>query len=175
MTSIAKAKRFVEFVQDKLTAEDDASLWEVALAVLLDEFLLRYQREGRNRNWVFHVGACSRWVRPHQSRWTAAGGFAWPEGYRNSLPELDWSVLLSYQDPSARTLSGKRQVVFRVAIPTRSLRHKQVAVHTKWSTSQEPIVYGFRKLNSTSKWVAASDERSQGAIRPFVGGSRRYA
>jgi len=32
------------------------------------------------------VGACSHWVRPHNSRWNAAGGFVCPDGYKILFP-----------------------------------------------------------------------------------------
>jgi hypothetical protein len=68
-------KPILDAISEKLTVEDDSRLWETALTVSTDLFLRR-----------------------HESRWTAAGGFAWPEGYRNSLPEPDWTVMLSYRD-----------------------------------------------------------------------------
>jgi hypothetical protein len=51
------------------------------------------------------LGACSRWLRPHQTRWTAAGGFAFPLGHGDGegfapgvsgLPGLDWRVILQF-------------------------------------------------------------------------------
>jgi hypothetical protein len=173
LRTIESSTALVEAVRRKLTAGDDPYLWETALTVLADEFLQRYNREARNRNWFFLVGACSHWVRPHNSCWTAAGGFVYPDGYQNNLPEFDWAVIVSHQNRSwlpAKKFSGKRPIVFRVAIPSRSVRHKQAAVHTKWSTSQNPVLYGFRKLNGSWKCVAASDERSEGSISTVLDG-----
>jgi hypothetical protein len=161
---------FEEF-RGKLTVEDDLALWEKALTVLVQEFLVRYDREAKNREWVFLVGACSDWVRPHNSLWKAAGGFVYPEGYQNSLPELDWSAMLGYINQCwrpLRKLPAKNNVVFRVALPTRSARHKQAAVHTKWSIAEDPVLYGFRNIDGTWKCVAASDERTQGSIREMT-------
>lgn len=165
------SKVILENVRGRLTVEDDLGLWENALTVLGEEFLLRYDREGKNRGWVFLVGACSLWVRPHNSRWNAAGGFVFPEGYQNSLPQLEWSVILSYGNrcwTPVQKLPGKNNVVFRVVLPMRSARHKQAAVHTKWSTNQNPILYGFRNIEGTWKCVAASDEGTQGSIREMT-------
>ena len=167
VASMENLKTLFETVRGRLTTEDDLKLWETALTVLVDEFLQRYEREAKNRTWVFLVGACSHWVRPNQDRWTAAGGFASPEGYQDSLPKLDWSVMLGYSNQRwtpLRKLPGKNKVVFRVALPARTARHKQAAVHTKWSTVQEQVLYGFRNIEGTWKCVAASDEREQGSI-----------
>jgi hypothetical protein len=164
-------KSIFETLKGELTPEDDVGLWETALTVLADEFLQRYDREAKNRTWVFLVGACSHWVRPHNSCWNAAGGFVYPEGYQSSLPELNWSVILAYSNQCwtpLRKLPGKNNVVFRVALPTRSARHKQAAVHTKWSTVQDPVLYGFRNIEGIWKCVASSDERTQGAIREMT-------
>ena len=162
-------KRAVPFdvVEVKLSKDDDPDLWKTALTVLADEFLQRYDHEAKNRDWVFIVGACSHWVRPHQTRWTAAGGFAWPQGYNSFSPELDWTAIFSVQNRQWTPIekcAARKQVVLRVAIPTRTVRHKQAAVHTKWSTSQKAILYGFRNLNGSWKCVAASDEKLRGHI-----------
>jgi hypothetical protein len=127
MTNMENSKVILETVKGRLTVEDDLGLWENALTVLGEELLLRYDREGKNRGWVFLVGACSHWVRPHNSRWNAAGGFVFPEGYQNSLPQLEWSVILSYGNrcwTPVQKLPGKNNVVFRVFLPMRSARHK---------------------------------------------------
>ncbi len=170
MTKLDTTNVLIESASSKLGADDDPRLWEVALKVLADEFLRRYNGAAKNQKWIFVVGACAHWVRPHNSLWNAAGAFVYPEGYLNSLPELDWSVLLSYQNQRwalIKKLPGKKQTVFRVSIPARSMRHKQAAVHTQWSASQVPVFYGFRKLDGSWKCVAASDERSEGSVNTY--------
>jgi hypothetical protein len=172
MTKLNNANLLIESLNSKLGADDDQGFWEVALKLSADEFLRRYDREAKGRRWVFVVGTCAHWVRPHNSRWNAAGGFAYPEGYRNSLPELDWSVLFSYQDQRwtpIRKLPGKKQTVFRVTVPARSMRHKQAVVHAQWSASQDPVFYAFRRLEGTWKCVAASDERLEGSVKIYAG------
>jgi hypothetical protein len=158
---IDHVRSLMEGVKEKLAAGDDPKFWETAFAVLVDDFLQKFRREATNRIWIFQVGACSHWVRPHQSLWNAAGGFAYPEGYANSLPEFDWSVIFGYENPlwiPLRKLPRKKCVIFRVAVPARTAKHKQGAVHAKWSTCQNPVFYGFRKINGRWKCVAASDE-----------------
>ncbi len=90
--------------------------------------------QGKKRaDWI-HLGACSHWLRPHQTRWGADGGFAYPAGYdqradgRQGLPQFDWSVYLS-RNPEHhwRILSGifgrrsPRTLDWRVTFPTRSM------------------------------------------------------
>lgn len=160
---LAKA---LEAIANKLAPTDDRALWEASLSLLFEEFL-RGAQEQRKTQPVFQIGLCSRWVRPHQTRWTAGGGFAYPEGYQNSLPELDWYILFNHEDgrwiPLAKP-PGKRSVIFRVAIPARTAKHAQAAIHTKWSTSERPVFYGFRKKDGVWDCVATSDARTQGPV-----------
>jgi len=162
-------------VEDQLTEQDDPGAWEEILAVLGEEFLQRYRREAtKKESWFLRVGACSHWVRPHQSRWTAAGEFALAVGYKGAsgmlswgLPEFDWSVIVRFDGKSWERVdrfSGKKQMVLSAAVPTRTAQHRQAAVHTMWSASNERTFYGFR--NHDHKWVcvAASDEHKNGRI-----------
>ena len=156
-----------EVVKAKLGADDDRDFWQAALSVLAEEFIRRYTEASTNRDWAIVLGACSHWVRPHQTRWTAAGGFAYPDGYRESLPELDWSLILVYRDRQWIPLSklpGKKLKLFRVALPSRTARHNQAAVHTRWSPGDETVLFGFRKVNENWECVAASDEKSKGRV-----------
>ena len=160
----------IKFVADRLTAQDDPKLWEVVLAVLSEEFLDRY-RKGDGGKEVRHlqVGVCSHWLRPHQTRWTKAGGFAYPNGYQGGscLPGFDWSVILAFDGEHWERVNrfpGKKQIVLRVAVPTRSARHKQAAIHATWSTSHGHTAYGFRNIDGAWACVAASDEDKNGYI-----------
>jgi hypothetical protein len=167
MTRIEKPKIPLEVVEAKLSKDDDRDFWQAALSVLTDEFLQRYDRESKGRTWIFSVGACSHWVRPHQERWTDAGGFAWPKGYNSFSPELDWYVILAFQNYGwipVKKLSGKQQTIFRVAVPARSARHKQAVVYSRWIPGAETVFYGFRNLDGKWKCVAASDQDLRGQI-----------
>jgi len=154
-------------LETMLSAEDDPLLWKSALSVVTDDFVQRYDRESGNKNWGIVVGACSRWLRPHQARWTRAGGFADPLGYKNLKPEFDWSVTLIFHDeqwvPVVR-LPKKRLMSFHVVIPSRTTRHRQSAIYTRWYPSGETVLYGFRKLEGTWHCVAASDEIAKGRV-----------
>ena len=161
-------------VENRLTPQDDSQLWEKVLHVLGEEFVARYDAEASPReSWFLRIGVCSHWVRPHQSRWTAAGGFAWAVGYKGAsgwshgLPDFDCSLILSFDGEHWKRVekfSGKRQVVLRVAVPTRTARHKQAAVHSIWSTSHSFTLYGFRKSGGEWRCVAATDEIRRGRI-----------
>jgi hypothetical protein len=155
-------------VEAILSAEDDPILWRAALSVVSDDFLQRYKRESKNKSWGVVVGACSHWLWPHKATWAKAGGFAYPEGYRNYKPEFDWSVTLLFRDeqwlPSVRT-PKKRPTLLRVVIPSRTLRHKKAAIYTRWHPGDETILYGFRKkLDGDWRCVAASDEAARGRV-----------
>jgi hypothetical protein len=167
MTSIEKPTVPIGAIEAKFAKDDDRNFWQAALLVLSDEFLQRFERESNGRNWIFEIGVCSHWVRPHQERWTLAGGFAWPKGYNSFSPELDWSVILAFQNSSwipLKKLPGKRQTVFQVAVPARTARHKQAVVRTRWIPGSEAVFYGFRNLDGKWKCVAASDESLHGQV-----------
>ena len=156
-----------EFFRERLTSQDDPKAWQAILVVLGEELIARYRDAGRAKEaWFLRIGACSHWIRPHNSRWNAAGGFAWPGGY-GSLPEFDWSVLFCFDGRGwerVNKFSSKKQIVLRVAVPSRTARHKQAAVHSVWSPSGEWTLYGFRKVNDKWVCVAASDERKRGRL-----------
>ncbi len=56
-----------ESLQPQLAVHDDRELWRAALSVLADEFAQRYAEESGRGVWAMVVGACSHWVRPHNS------------------------------------------------------------------------------------------------------------
>src|SRR5579872_1882210 len=150
-----------------LSIDDDPTLWSAALSVVTDDFLQRYKQDSKNRNWGMVVGVCSHWLRPHQTRWTKAGGFAYPNGYKGFRPEFDWSLVVLFRDgewiPVDR-LPVKRLAFFQVAIPARTSRHKQAVIYTRWRPSDETILYGFRKVDGKWRCVAASDEAVTGRV-----------
>jgi hypothetical protein len=146
-----------------LGVEDDPALWEAAIDVIFRDAEFLCGQQGRRDVVVAQLGACSHWLRPHQTRWTADGGFAWPTGYggtgfsRLGLPEFDWLITRRWDHFSSSWRpegDGLRtgRLVFRVALPTRTARHMQAAVHTLWTPGtpifprrELPQFYGFRK------------------------------
>jgi hypothetical protein len=161
-------------LQERLTMEDDPALWgQVLEAVAEDASTLATLNDGLQL--YAEVGVCSHWLRPHQTRWTAAGGFAYPVGYgkakgygRTGLPRLDWSVKLLFNSTPmgwvlAAKLPAKSFKFVRVAVPSRTTRHRQAAVHTLWSPRtlddakhRRTVFYGFRKSNGVWRLKACS-------------------
>jgi hypothetical protein len=116
MQTVKVSPKF-QVVFGKLTTKDDRDLWQITLTVLSHEFLQRYDREAKKTRLEFSRWCLSPGVRPYQTRWTAAGGLAWPEGYKDFSPELDWSVILLFRNRCWMPIekcSAKRRVVFRM-------------------------------------------------------------
>jgi hypothetical protein len=151
-----------EWFAGQLEGDDDPGLWQTALDYILAEVEL-------TPGVVVEVGRCSHWERPHQSRWTADGGFALPSGYssgsgynvRLGLPQFDWSILLAWTgtvwEPVERRAS---QPSLRIAIPSRTKRHAQASVHSLWliGREKEVVYYGFRK--GKTGWACTASSRS---------------
>lgn len=154
------------FANAKVFDGEDWEFWEEALSII--EFDANEEIDDyTSRAIVMQLGVSSHWLRPHQTRWTADGGFAWPSGYiggrwgMRGLPEFDWNFTLEWcpiekhwilHDANWRI--PKRHFLFRVTLPTRTLRHRQAVVHALWmnGTPGQPrkkqlSFYGFRKLN----------------------------
>jgi hypothetical protein len=165
--AIGKHTILLQTIEPKLVADDDPALWSAALVVLADELEQRQAEDSGRGVSAMVVGACSHWVRPHNSRWNAAGGFAYPDGYKDSVPGLDWSVIFVFSDQkwkSAKKLPGKKTKVFRVAIPARSARHGQATIHTRCTPNGETVLFGFRRVADKWQCVAASDDQSRGPV-----------
>jgi hypothetical protein len=158
-----------------LDEEDDEMLWQEAIGqIIADARQFASDDSDKKAVVIAHVGRCSHWLRPHQSRWVtnADGGFAAPIGYVGSgfsprrLPEFDWSLKWQWDRDSVRWIqskqpNGKRLFEFRIAIPSRTRRHAQAAVHTLWrpGTPANPNnklvqFYGFRKDPDTWELTA---------------------
>ena len=163
MQEVEAWTQFGPLLGERLDRADDPELWACAVnAVLADATALCLAAAGAGRITA-EVGRCSHWLRPHQTRWTADGGFALPTGYdgppfsRTGLPEFDWFAQWEWcpESGSWAAASGSLapgQLLFRVAVPARSRRHRQAAVHTIWQPGapprpRVPLVqfYGFRE------------------------------
>lgn len=159
-------------IEEKLSREDDPALWVQVLKAVAEHASV-LQAANRRAHLYAEAGVCSHWLRPHQTRWTAAGGFAHPSGYdgthysRSGLPEFDWSVKLQF-DPALpgwmapSEMPAKRFNFVRIAVPARTTRHRQAAVHTLWSPGtldakrSRTIFYGFRNLGGIWELKACS-------------------
>jgi hypothetical protein len=162
-------------IEERLTDEDDPALWRQVLRTLAEDASVVQAANHRLRLYA-EVGICSHWLRPHQTRWTAGGGFAFPAGYgdgegfsRGGLPGFDWSAKLQF-DPALLDwivpleLPTKRIHLVRIAVPARTARHRQAAVHTLWSPGtldlkeKRTVFYGFRNLSGGWELIARSKE-----------------
>jgi hypothetical protein len=160
-------------ILQRLAADDDPDLWEVAVSMILaDAVLLNESHEE-----IFsQIGCCRHWVRPHQHRWTADGGFAFPAGYNRTttgfsfraLPELEWSIFFKWNGAAwEQGRTGRRCPLLRIAIPGRTARHLQAAVHTIWTprspSSKEKVVrlYGFRKKQGEWQLTATASRETR--------------
>ena len=160
-------------ILERLNADDDPFVWREILQAAAEDASICLKGSDRPSLYAI-IGSCSHWLRPHQSRWTASGGFAAPVGYGNGksylrgLPELDWSVTLQFDPVNAVWVVPEKQPVHRrfrsvrLAIPTRTVRHAQAAVHAVWSQGtldgkeKRVVFYGFRKSDLGWKLVARS-------------------
>jgi hypothetical protein len=164
-------------LRERLSAEDDPALWEQVLKVLAEDASILEAVTGGSQLYA-EVGVCSHWLRPHQTRWTAAGGFALPAGYggtafsRTGLPLFDWSVILQFNPTPIgwvipEKLPTKRSISVRVAVPARTTRHRQAAVHTLWPARSleakraRTVLYGLRNLNGVWELKACSRDRKR--------------
>lgn len=161
--NVMSAITFESAILPHLSDGDDARFWLIILDDLTQEFSSLGLDECASHKIFLQIGACSHWLRPHQTRLTAAGGFALPAGYlgsgssRDGLPEFDWFVLLHRNQiegswEQSDKFFGKRQLVCRVALPTRTLQHNQAVISVLWSpgTPVQPkqktkSFYAYRK------------------------------
>lgn len=159
-------------ILEHLDDDDDVDLWDLATSTILNDAASLH---GQSHEKVFaQVGCCRHWMRPHQSRWTADGGFAFPSGYDktttgysySAMPDLEWSVCFRWTGVAwepGRT--GERCLLLRVAVPGRTARHLQAAIHTIWTprspVSKEKVVqlYGFRKKDGVWMLTATQELR----------------
>ena len=156
-------------LEPRLDECDDVELWRTVVGQTLgDAGFLLCSRGRLKSNVLAEIGRCSHWLRPHQYRWNDGGGFAAPFGYGGSgyslrgWPEFDWSFRWTWHSETeqwirANGVRSKRALVFRVAIPSRTMKHRRAAIHTIW-TPGSPInpkqkstqLYGFRY--TTGSW-----------------------
>lgn len=167
----------VKFVNDltewgrPLTENDDLDFWKVSVSVLMRDACCVIGQHSSGRDFYIEIGVCSHWLRPHQTRWTDNGGFAWPSGYnavghsRTGLPAFDWSGYLQWY-PKAKIwrmvrrdlVPPKRKFVLRATLPARTVKHNQGVVNAVWifgtpqARRKKPMTfYGFRKMGE--EWM----------------------
>ena len=155
---------FEPVIAPLLGEEDDPTLWPLLIdTIYADAETLARLVAGPHRV-LTQIGRCAHWMAPHKARWTADGSFAWPSGYGASgfsftgLPEFDWSAQWAWCPGSQSWIvadgrPSSQDLVFRVAVPARTRRHRQAAVHTVWRPGAPPLprvevmqFYGFRRV-----------------------------
>jgi len=167
----------INHLTDRLTSGDDPQIWKIAVETFLDDVEVKIQESSFRRPVYLVVGCCSSWLRPHQTRFSGGGGFAWPAGYggsrysRTGLPEFDWfeSFLRHRRGEWGRStpprLRKRRQVIARLAVPARTARHSKASVHgllmespRKQEKSRSQL-YFFRR--SSKGWELITSNFSQ--------------
>jgi hypothetical protein len=147
-----------ELLARKLDVDDDATLWEAALQIILTEF-----RDAGGK--VAEVGRCSHWRAPHGAWWRPNGlQFSYPAGYGGGSywgkPKFDWSVVLILDSGTWKIAAKPVKVTMRLVIPARTARHKQAAIPSMWKVGnkQRTRFFGFRKKDAGWQLVVTSQE-----------------
>jgi hypothetical protein len=169
-------KIFEQTISQNLSPNDDINLWLLFFEIWKEDFQLNQSKDLDDYEIFLQIGACSHWLRPHQTRLTAAGGFAYPVGYggnstysRSGKPEFDWSVLFHFDKIKqdwfyAEKQFGMNKLVCRVALPNRTIQHNQAVANVIWlsGTPQNPkekskIFYAFRKVENIWKFIKSGE------------------
>ena len=91
------------------------------------------------------MGSTRDWMSPHnKGSWFADVRFAWPTGYGwhksfiFGLPEFDWFLRWEWIIEDSRweavdAVNQKRALVFRVALPTRTVKHVRSSRAYTWT------------------------------------------
>lgn len=168
---------FVVPIHAHLAEDDDPEFWRICLSTILAETCLLSEDYRGKAPILARIGRSSHWIRPHQSRVAVAGGFAAPYGYGNtgngyafrSLPQFDWSLLwekhnIGHEWNLIHKEKGRRPLIQRITLPSRTRRHGQASVHTLWSpgSPQNPkqkceVLVFFRKIDGQWHKVAESE------------------
>ncbi len=163
-------------IEASCATEDDLQAWRAIVDAVYSDAEQLLSALAASVDVTTEIGRCSHWLRPHQTRWTADGGFAWPTGYEGrrysmrGIPEFDWCEPAVWNHEGScwnhceALPANQKSLHFRVAVPNRTARHDQAAVHTIWRPGppqhrlKELLqFYGFRKRNgvwgATAYWA----------------------
>ena len=164
---------FAAEICQKLTNDDDERLWQSAVNELFRDARFLCEHSRTNSLIFTRIGSCSHWLSPHNNgSWLQDARYAWPSGYGGSgwsirgLPELDWSLSWQWEERdktwvAVEEIHGKRPLIFRVAVPSRSARHQRAVVHALWTPGSPTVpkkkllqAYGFTKVGE--RWECTS-------------------
>ncbi len=77
-------KEYEQSIFAHLLPDDDREFWSTVTNFILHQVKSEVEEATPSVEVYAQIGACSHWLRPHQTRWSAAGGFAHPSGYGGS-------------------------------------------------------------------------------------------
>jgi hypothetical protein len=136
--------RLDDLLAGVLDEDDDGVFWDVAIRTILGEIDGRLESMSRGiRGLEVGFHKVRRWRSPNQARWTAGGGFAWPESYATHAEENSEKSLWVAREGKAgspwllldrgqgRRSAGGRFRAF-VSLPAYTRRHSQGAVIILW-------------------------------------------
>ncbi|MCA9215164.1 MAG: hypothetical protein KDB27_18980 [Planctomycetales bacterium] len=156
----------VDELSSHFSPDDDPDLWLEVLRVVKGDIARRFTEADSPRDLLLLVGACSNWLRPHQTRFRVRDEeFAWPSGYggvgfsRTGLPELDWCCCFRRTNSGFARIGvphkiGKRRFLVRVAIPSKTIERRRASINVSWTPGipadvRQPLVrlLAFKKAN----------------------------
>jgi hypothetical protein len=178
---------FGQTIGKYLKTNDDPELWETAVERILSDAELLCRRHRGRRGIFAQIGSCSHWMAPHnKGSWFRDVRFAWPTGYGGAgftiygLPEFDWFASWkwiaedSHWGPVER-IGGKRPLILRVALPTRTAARVRAVAHVLWTpgsptTPAEELRQGYAFQRRDGRWQYVA---TAGSEAPYEGiGSR---
>lgn len=164
-------------IRAKLGPADSLPFWCCCVSGVVAWNHMRYRRDPSSRRVALVIGRCSHWLRPHQARYTGGGGFAAPYGYGPCRrPEFDWSLTWIQDRATGEwrpvgTRIPRGALTLRVALPGRTRRHRQAAVHAEWipgsprSPRERRLQFFFLRKGDSGwkfarKWVQPEKRRA---------------
>ena len=164
-------------LNDSLDPDDDINFWKTLIISILDEIDDRWNYEDLTIKSInLGIFKVSSWKRPHQTRWTASGGFAWPSSYSLHADEHSlWNFWIGRDegliewDLREKPRRRKRNVFNAyLAAPGNTSRHNQGAAMMEWRpkcpykiAKHKGLIremYGLRKSNSGIWKIVAHQE-----------------
>jgi hypothetical protein len=167
-----------------LEADDDPGFWDLAIRTILGEVDARLEDKNAGIRVVelgFHK--VRQWRRPHRTRWTGGGGFAWPESYTAHADDCSEKALWFRRDlkkdaewnPVEIRKRSAHPVRGFVSLPAYTRRHAQGAVILVWRPASPWVaeghrgvvrqMYGFRKPMRGAWRLVATQESSESRAR----------
>ena len=162
-------KRVVDELSAHFGADDDLALWLAVLLFVNGDISRRLSESESTRDLLLLVGSCSKWLRPHQTRFRIQDEhYAWPSGYsgvgfsRTGLPEFDWCCCFRRDDSDYMRIDvphkvAKRQHLVRVVIPTQTRKRTRASINVFWTPGtpadrRQPLVQLLAFHKTGDQW-----------------------